>query len=182
MSKVKYHKHCRKHAAVQKTKRTLNALIKKCSLCDAAIYIELTGIEELDYREMKYYIKKHMELQVKNIQDEINENKEEDNGYYIPKHLQRLLLVKGLQELQHYIYNSYAEFKNIQSLEVVLTKESNEDKVREYNRYFELNPHLVGFNRTYFAIATGKPDVELFPFTSLASQLTGVEKIRVVYE
>ena len=182
MSKVKYHKHCRKHEAVAKVKRRLLKLIKQTEEIDFSLYITLTGVEDTDYRAVKYYIGSEYQNLYRKIGKEIEENKDSNEGYYTSRHLTRLTAIKELEDIVHYIINNYHQFTEIKKVEYVFAEPNGnvDEKKRQFLRHFELNP-CIGFEKEYFAI-TGEKRKQLFGLTTTNQDLEGVEKIVIEYQ
>ena len=62
MTQVTYHKNCIKHDEVKKVKRMLNKIVKHSeSFNDHFVcHIDLTGVFDVDFRNVRYYLLKHL--------------------------------------------------------------------------------------------------------------------------
>ena len=162
MSKIIYHKNCRKHEAVSKAKRMLIKLYDEFEKPFGDIYanIQLTGVSDIDYREVKCYLDSQFSSLIYSIEKDIEAEKEYNHGYNIKGHITRLHFMEKVVEFT---------FKETNILA----------KQREIVNYFKSNP-INGFNAEYLAI---HPTYErrIYPLTFVAEDLEGVERVIVKY-
>lgn len=122
MSKIIYHKNCIQHEAVEKAKRMFNKIEKQFGGFQGTFYchIQLTGVYEIDNREVKAYIENHLrdlkrkiEKQLlqneKYVNGEVNEHYEE--GYSIPPFSEELKIIEALNEISLFIRHNYPEIE-----------------------------------------------------------------------
>ena len=161
MSKIVYHKYCIRHEAVAKVKRMLNKIERQFGGFQGKFYcnIQLTGVDEIDKREVKSYIETHLrnlkrkiEKQLlqneKYVNGEVNEDYEE--GYYIPPFSEELKIIEALNNVSSFIWHEYPELE-VKKTEYVLTTTTPEEKLHETILYFKNNP-VFGFCQEYFAV------------------------------
>jgi len=174
MSKIIYHKNCIQHEAVSKTKRMLKKIEKQFGGFQGTFYcnIQLTGVDEIDNREVKSYIENHLndlkrkiEKQLlqneKFVNGEVNEDYEE--GYYIPPFTEELKIIEKLNEVGSFIWHNYPELE-VKKTEYILTTNSAEEKFNEAIFHFHNNP-VFGFCQEYFAILENGKKKQLYPLT-----------------
>ncbi len=180
MTKIIYHKNCRKHEAVSKAKR----LLKKAFLIvenqsDIYANIQLTGVMDIDYREVKYYLDSQMKTIKIKIEQDIIDEAEYNHGYNLMSHIHRLQFIQGLNDVCIHIVNNYPEIE-IKQYEFVFKEESVEGKHREIVRSFKNNP-LNGYNAEYIAVfPTGER--RLYPLTFSRDDLNGAIKVIIKYQ
>lgn len=191
MSKIIYHKYCRQHEAVSKVKRMLNKIEKQFGGFQGTFYcnIQLTGVYELDRREVRMYIENYLKELQRKIDKQILQNQKLVNGewnesyeegYYMPPLLEQMQIVEALNEVHSYISN-YPEpepKKDVFEFSNVATHP--EEKKREYIRHYEIHP-LNGFNKTFFRIYPNEVKRELFPLTADVNDLKEAIGIETVY-
>lgn len=180
MSKIIYHKNCRKHEAVSKAKRMLIKLYDEFEKPFGDIYanIQLTGVSDIDYREVKCYLDSQFSSLIYSIEKDIEAEKEYNHGYNIKGHITRLHFMEELNTVCSYIASYYPELE--QKVVEFTFKETNIlAKQREIVNYFKSNP-INGFNAEYLAI---HPTYErrIYPLTFVAEDLEGVERVIVKY-
>lgn len=190
MSKIIYHKNCIQHEGVEKAKRMLNKIEKQFGGFNGIFYchISLTGVSDIDAKEIKYQIKNHLESLKKKIEKqlfqneiyvngEINEDYEE--GFYIPPFAEELKLIESLNEVSSFIRNKYPKLKVKQS-EFIFTKDNQDDKFNEAKYHFQNNP-IIGFSQEYFAMLETGEKKKLYPFTFSSYDLINAKSIRVEF-
>lgn len=188
MSKIIYHKNCIQHEAVAKTKRMLNKIEKQFGGFQGTFYcnIQLTGVSDIDNREVQSYIENHLrdlkrkiEKQLlqnqKFVNGEVNEDYEE--GFYIPPFSEELKIVEALNQVVSYIRHNYPELK-IKKAEYVFFQIDPEEKFKEAKLYFQNNP-VVGFSQEYFAVLENGESKKLYPFSFSSYDLKNAKSIRV---
>jgi hypothetical protein len=122
MSKIIYHKNCIQHEAVAKTKRLLNKIEKQFGGFQGTFYcnIQLTGVYEIDNREVKLYIEHHLRDLKRKIEKQLlqNEyfvngkvNEDYEEGYYIPPISEELKIIEALNEVVSFIRDNYPELE-----------------------------------------------------------------------
>lgn len=180
MNIIIYHKNCRKHDAVLKAKRLLKkAFSIVANQIDIHANIQLTGVMDIDFRGVKYYLDNQMEKLKEKIEKDIKDEKEYNHGYNLNSHIHRLQLIQGLNDVCGHIGSEYPELE-IKIHEFVFTKESVEDKYREIVHSFQNNP-LKGYNAEYIAIRpTGER--KLYPLTFSKDDLEGATKVIIKYQ
>ncbi len=190
MSKISYHKNCIQHECVEKAKRMLNKIEKKFGGFQGIFYchISLTGVSDIDAKEIKYQIKNHLESLKKKIEKQLfqNEiyvngeiNEDYEDGFYIPPFVEELKLIESLNEVSSFIRNKYPELKVKQS-EFIFTKDNQDDKFNEAKYHFQNNP-IIGFSQEYFAILENGEKKKLYPFTFSSYDLINAKSIRVEF-
>lgn len=192
MSKIKYHENCRHHEAVSKVKRMLNKIEKQFGGFQGKFYctIQLTGVNDLDRRELKYQVEKHLKELKSKIEKELlkNEkliggewNEEYEEGFYMPPLKEEMQLIEALKEIHSYIWSNYPELepqKDVFQFSNVTAHP--EEKKREYQRHYERNP-LIGFNKTFFRVYPDGVKREIFPLTADVNDLKEATAIETVY-
>ena len=76
MSKILFHKNCIQHEAVAKVKRMLNKIEKQFGGFQGIFHchISLTGVSDIDAKDLKYQIKNHLESLKKKIEKQLLQN------------------------------------------------------------------------------------------------------------
>ena len=191
MSKIIYHKHCRKHEVVEKVKRMLNKIEKQFGGFQGTFYcnIQLTGVYKLDRREVRMYIENHLKDLQRKIEKQILQNQKLINGewnesyeegYYMPPLAEEMKIVEALNEVHSYISN-YPEIEPKKDVFEFSSVETHpEEKKKEYIRHYERNP-LIGFNKTFFRVYPNEVKRELFPLTADVNDLKEAIAIETVY-
>lgn len=175
MSKIIYHKRCFKHKEVQKVKRMLNVIEKQFGGFQATFFIsiELTGINDIDRREIKHLIENHLNSLKKKIEKQLlrneklvngNWNEDYEEGFYTQPLSEELKIVELLNEIHSYIWNNYPVLETKKTEDYILKSDSSEAKYNELKRHFENNP-VVGFCQEYFARLENGETKKLYPFT-----------------
>ena len=190
MSKITYHKNCIQHEAVAKAKRMFNKIEKQFGGFQGIFYchIQLTGVDDIDNKEVKLHIEKHLrELKAK-IEKQLLRNDKFVNGevnpdyedeFYIPPFSEELKVVEALDEVGSYIRHNYPELE-IKKTELVFLQKTNEDKFNEAKIYFQNNP-VIGFSQEYFTILESGEKKKLYPFTFSAYDLENAKSIIVQF-
>jgi len=179
MLKIKYAKHCHKHNCVEKVKRQL---IKAYKIAEglSSIYanIQLTGIEDIDYRNTTYYFDKEYENLRDRMSKEIEVNKEYNEGYNLSA---GITVFQFLIELNK-VLSIIGDYPAIPKKTVFydFKSESAEDRYREVVKYFSSNP-IVGYNQEYFAV-NGDIERRIYPFTFTKDDLLNAQKVMVEYQ
>lgn len=187
MSKISYHKNGHQHEAVAKAKRMLNKIEKQFGGFQGKFYcnIQLTGINDIDRREVKSYVERHLKELKKHIEKQLfqNEklvngdwNEQYDEGFYMPTFKDELQLIEALNEVYNFIWNNYPDIDVKKSEQVVFTETTPEGKYNEAVNYFKAKP-VYGFNQEYFAVLENGKSKKLYPMTFSAydlSNATGV--------
>lgn len=190
MSKIIYHKNCIQHEAVAKVKRMLNKIEKQFGGFQGIFYgnIKLTGVDEIDNREVKSYIEKHLRSLKSNIEKQLLRNEKFVNGevnqdyedeFYIPPLSEELKLVEALNEVGSYIRHNYPELE-IKKREFIFTQNSPDEKFNESKLHFQTNP-VVGFSQEYFAILENGETKKIYPITFSSYDLIDAKGIRVEF-
>jgi hypothetical protein len=190
MSKIIYHKNCIQHEAVAKAKRMLNKIEKQFGGFQGLFHchISLTGVSDIDAKEMKYQIKNHLESLKKKIEKqlfqneiyingEINEDYEE--GFYISPFSEELKLIESLNEVSTYIRNKYQGLKVKQS-EFIFSKNNAEEKYNEAKLHFQDNP-VIGFSQEYFVVFENGERKRLYSLTFSAYDFENAKSILVEF-
>ena len=191
MSKITYHKNCIKSEAVEKAKRMLNKIEKQFGGFQGTFYcnIQLTGVYEIDNREVKHYIENHLrdlkrkiEKQLlqneKYIKGEVNEDYEE--GYYIPPFSEELKIIEVLNEVGSHIRHNYPELEIKKSDELIFIETSPMGKYNEAKTHFEKNP-VVGFCQEYFAVLENGVHRKLWPITLSGHDFVNAKSVYAQY-
>jgi len=190
MGKIIYHKNCIQHEAVAKVKRMLNKIEKQFGGFQGIFYgnIKLTGVDEIDNREVKSYIEKHLRSLKNNIEKQLLRNEKFVNGevnqdyedeFYISPLSEELKLVEALDEVGSYIRHNYPELE-IKKAEFVFSKNSAEEKFTEAKLHFQNNP-VVGFSQEFFTILENGEKKKLYPLTFSSFDLIDAKSICVEY-
>lgn len=187
MSKIIYHKNYIQHEAVGKVKRMLKKIEKQFGGFQGTFYcnIQLTGVDEIDNREVKSYIENHLrdlkrkiEKQLfqneKFVNGEVNEDYEE--GYYIPPFSEELKIIEALNEVGSFIRHNYPELE-VKKTEYLLTTNSPEEKLNETKLHFQNNP-VFGFCQEYFAVLENGESKRLYPLTISSYDFTNAKSVR----
>ena len=190
MSKIIYHENCIKHEGVEKAKRMLNKIEKQFGGFQGLFHchISLTGVSDIDAKDLKYQIKNHLESLKKKIEKqllqneiyingEINEDYEE--GFYIPPFVEELKLIESLNEVSSYIRYNYPKLKVKQS-EFIFSKNTAEEKYNEAKFHFQNNP-VIGFSQEYFAVLENGESKRFYSLTFSAYDLENAKSIRVEF-
>ena len=175
MNKIIYHKNCRRHEAVSKAKRLLNkAVLIVQNVSDIYVSIELTGVSDIDYREVKCYVDSEMRSLKIKIEQDIIDEKEYNHGYHFRSHMTRLEFIKALDDVCGFIANNYPEIEQKQR-EYTFTNETFEGKYRELKEEFKKNP-IEGYAAEHFVVL---PDGErrVYGITFQKQDLAGVSKL-----
>lgn len=82
MSKITYHKNCFKDKSVEKAKRMLNKIEKQFGGFQGTFHcnIQLTGVNDIDRREVKSYIERHLKDLKRKIEKQLLQNEKLVNG------------------------------------------------------------------------------------------------------
>jgi len=190
MSKIIYHKNCIQHEAVAKAKRMLTKIEKQFGGFNGMFYgnIKLTGVDEIDNKEIKHYVERHLKSLKNNIEKQLKqnesfidgkENEEYVEGFYIPPFTEELKLVEALYEVGSYIRHNYPELE-VKKLEFIFTKNNSEEKFNEAKLHFQNNP-VIGFSQEYFAILESGEKKRLYPLTFSAYDLENAKSIMVEF-
>ena len=193
MSKIKYHKNCRQHEAVSKAKRMLNKIEKQFGGFQRTFYcnIELTGVNDIDRRELKYQVEKHLKELKSKIEKELlkNEkligrewNEQYEEGFYLPPLKEEMQIIEALKEIHSYIWDNYPEVepqKDVFEFSNVMAHP--EEKKNEYINHYKNHP-IIGFNKTFFRIYPDGKKRELFPLTYDVNDLKEATAIETVYQ
>jgi len=190
MSKIQYHKNCIRHEAVAKAKRMFNKIEKQFGRFQGRFYcdIQFTGVDDIDNRNVKYYIERHLrdlkrEIEKQLLQNEqfvngqVNENYEE--GFYIPPFAEEMKIIEALNEVGSYIRHNYHELE-VKKTEFVLTGNSGEEKLNSAKLHFQGKP-AYGFSQEFFAVLENGESKRLFPLTLSAYDFENAKAIRVEY-
>ncbi len=190
MSKIIYHKNCIRHEEVQKTKRMLNKIEKQFGGFQRTFYcnIQLTGVYDIDNREVKHYITNHLtdlktkiEIQLlqneKYVNGEVNEDYEE--GFYLPPLSEELKIVEALNQVSSYIRSNYPELE-VKKAEFIFSQNSPEEKFKEAKLHFQNKP-VYGFSQEYFAVLENGDSKKIYPFTFSSYDLVNAKSIRVEF-
>jgi hypothetical protein len=187
MSKITYHKNGHQHEAVVKAKKMLNKIEKQFGGFQGKFYcnIQLTGINEIDRREVKSYVERHLKELKKQIEKQLlqNEklvngdwNEQYEEGFYMPTFKDELQLIEAINEVYNFIWNNYPDIDVKKSEHVVFKETTPEGKYNEAVNYFKAKP-VYGFNQEYFAVLENGSSKKLYPITFSAydlSNATGV--------
>lgn len=190
MSKVIYHNNCIQHEAVAKAKRMLTKILKQFGGFNGFFNcnIKLTGVDEIDNKEIKHYVERHLKSLKNNIEVQLKQNEyfldgkiNEDyvEGFYIHPFSEELKLVEALYEVGSYIRHNYPELE-VKRLEYILLTNSSVDKFNEAKLHFQNNP-VIGFSQEYFAILESGEKVRLYPLTFSAYDLENAKSIMVEF-
>jgi hypothetical protein len=176
---VKYTKHYHKHSAVDKVKRQINKAYAMVShLSGFYASIDLTGIEDLDYKSIRYYV----DLEYKNLSNsiakEIEEEKEYNHGYNFSARIATLNFLKALNEAIS-LTGDYPHIP-VKTIEMSFISENYNDKWTESEQFFK-EKQVIGFNKEYYVFVS---DVErrLWPYTIQKTDLAGATKIILKYQ
>ncbi len=192
MSKIIYHKKCRRHPAVEKAKRMLTKIDKEFggTFSDVYFSIKLTGINDLDRREVRNYVEDHLEKLKKRIDKQLLQNKkmvdgewndQYEEGFSISPLTEELQIAKLLNEVHSYIWNNYPEAELKKSEEFVFTKDNPAGKYYEALDFFKSNP-VEGFNQEAFAVFEDGKERKLYPLTFSVHDLGDATSVYVSYQ
>lgn len=190
MSKIIYHKNCIHHEAVAKTKRMLLKIEKEFGGFQGIFYgnIKLTGVDDIDNKEVKSYVERHLRSLRNNIEKQLRQNEyfidgkvneDYDEGFYIPPFSEELKLVEALDQVGSYIRHNYPELE-IRKIEYAFLQNSPEEKFNEAKLHFKNNP-VIGFSQEYFAVLENGESKRLYPLTFSAYDLVNAKSIRVAF-
>jgi hypothetical protein len=190
MSKITYHKNCIRHEAVSKTKRMLNKIDKQFGGFQRTFWcdIKLTGVDDIDQKEVKRYIENHLKDLKRKIEKqllrneyfvngEVNEDYEE--GYYIPPFSEELKIIEALNKVGSFIRHEYPKLE-VKKTEYVLRTNSPEEKLNETKLYFKNNP-VSGFCQEYFAVLENGESKRLYPLTISSYDFQNAKSVRVEF-
>ncbi len=163
--KIKYHKLCHKHSEVEKVKRQL---VKAYKIADSLSYIyasiTLTGIEDLDYKEIRsYYQSEYVKLRDR-ITKDIEDDKEYNHGFNLSS---KIIVLKFLQELNTAL-SLTAEYPQIP----FKVKDYHFKSDNVHQRKDELKKHFTN----------GEKERRLYSLTFQSSDLLYGQILRVKYQ
>lgn len=193
MSKIRYHENCRHHENVAKAKRMLNKIEKQFGGFQGTFYcdIQLTGINDIDRKEVKFYIERHLEDLKQKIDKQLLANKKIVNGgewndgyeegFYTPPLAEELQIVEALNQVYSYIWNHYPEIEKKKSQELVFTAENPEAKLDEAKRFFKSNS-VIGFCKEAFVVLENSASRKLYPFTLSSHDFQGAKSVYMEYQ
>jgi len=191
MSKIIYHKNCRRHEAVSKAKRMLTKIEKQFGEYQGRFYctIQLTGISELDRSDVLQQLEKHLMDLKRNIEKQFLQNDKivdgcwNDNyqeGYYLPPLKEDFKIAEALNEVHSFIWSNYPEIEEKKSEPFIFTSESPELKFQEAKRFFKNNP-VNGFLQETFGVFENGESKKLYPFTFSPNELSNATSVYVQY-
>lgn len=186
-----YHKNCIKSEAVEKAKRMLSKIQKQFGGFQGTFHcsITLTGVNEIDRKEIKHYIENHLKNLKRKIEKQLlqNEklvngewNEEYEEGFYMPPFFEELKIVEALNQVHSYIWSNYPDIEVKKTEEFVFTETSPEGKYNESKNHFKSNP-VVGFSQEYFAVMENGESRKLYPLTFSAYDLINAKSIYAQY-
>lgn len=184
MLKLKYHKYCRKHEAVIKVKRMLTKAFKLIeNYSESYLNIELTGITELDYREVHY----HIERDLKGISDDIPKaiihEKEYKTGFNLKLYTKMLNYISELDKATSYIADHYP-MPDIKTARIDLLSNTAEEKFKELKYKNELlmskTPDM--FLKEYYKEVAPDEEQKLWPLTFTKNDLENTNIVIVKYQ
>lgn len=192
MSKITYHKNGHQNEAVSKAKRMLKKIEKQFGGFQGKFYcnIQLTGINDIDRREIKSYVEKHLKELKKQIEKQLfqNEklvngdwNEQYEEGFYIPTFKDELQLIEALNEVYNFIWNNYPDIEVKKSEPFVFTAQTPEDKYNEVVNFFKQNP-IYGFNQECYAVLENGSSKRLYPTTFSAYDLSNATGVFVEFQ
>jgi hypothetical protein len=193
MSKISYHKNGHKHDAVAKAKRMLNKIEKQFGgLSSFQFYcdIQLTGINDIDRRDVKNYLEKHLKKLQKDIDKQLfrNEkmvngdwNDEYEEGYWMPTLKEQMQVVEAINEVYNFIWNEYPDIEVKQSETLIFKETTPQAKYKEAVAYFKAKP-IFGFNTEYFARLENGKSRKLYPITFSAHDLDNAIGVYAKYQ
>ena len=192
MSKISYHKNGHQHEAVIKAKRMLNKIEKQFGGFQGKFYcnIQLTGINDIDRREVKSYVERHLNELKKHIEKQLlqNEklvngdwNEQYEEGFYMPTFKDKLQLIEALNEVYNFIWNNYPDIEVKKSQPFVFKAEIPEEKYNEAVNFFKQNP-VYGFNQAYIAVLETGKSKKLYPITFSAYDLSNATGVYVEFQ
>ncbi len=161
MSKIIYHKNCIQHESVGKAKRMLKKIAKQFGGFEGQFYcnIKLTGVNEIDNREVELYIERYFMKLKKEIDQQFlrnkffvdgEENEDYEKGYYLQPISKKFEIIKALNEVGFFIRNNYPVLE-VKRYEYLLTANSSEGKLDETILHFRNNP-VFGFCQEFFVV------------------------------
>lgn len=191
MSKIIYHKNCRQHEVVAKAKRMLVKIDKQFGGFQGTFYgkFQLTGINEIDRREVKGYIEQHLKKLKREIDKQLlrNEklvngewNEDYEEGFCTAPFAEELQIVEALNEVHSFIYREYPDIETKKSDEFVFTTDCPTGKFEEANRHFRSNP-IVGFLQETFGVFENGVSRKLYPLTFSKYDLQNAKAVYVQY-
>jgi len=179
MLKIKYTKNCHKHDKVEKVKIQV---VKAYKFAKGLSYIyadiSLTGIEDIDYQEIKYYYDSEYEKLRDRITKDIEDNKEYNHGFHLSSNI---IVLKFLSELNTALSltGEYPEIpKKIVDYEFI--SENVEDRYNEAKVFFG-GDKFIGLNKEYFSV-NGEKETRLYSIIFEKTDLLKVQKIRLKYQ
>lgn len=183
---------CRQHEAVAKAKRMLNKIEKQWGGFQGTFWcnITLTGIDDIDMREVKSYVERHLKELKKKIEQQLfkNEkfvngdwNEQYEDGYYIPPFTEELQIIEALNKVHSFIGHNYPEIEVKKSEEFVFTEQTPEGKYNEAVRYFKSKP-VVGFNQEAFGVLENGESKKLYPLTFSLYDLSSAKSVYVAFQ
>ncbi len=179
MLKIKYEKNYHKHEAVEKVKRQL---VKAYKVAEGLSYIYanivLVGIEDLDYKAIRYYYDSEFEKLRDRMTKDIEENKEYNQGFHISSAITTLKFIDELNTALSFTGNYPIIPVKIHEYE--FRTETLEDKYNELKTHFQ-NNQFEGFNKEYFAIVDDK-EWRLWGFTFTKEDLKNAKSVRLKYQ
>ncbi|MEP7317189.1 MAG: hypothetical protein ABI921_00555 [Panacibacter sp.] len=192
MSKIIYHKNCRQHEAVAKVKRMLHKIEKQFGGFQGTFYcnIQLTGVNDIDRREVKSYVEQHLKELKRKIDKQLLQNEKLVNGewnesyeegYYTPTFTEQLQIIEALNKVHSFIWSEYPEIEIKKSEPFVFTAENPAAKYEEAKRYFLSNP-VVGFLQETFGIFENGVSRKLYPLTFSSYDLQNAKSVYVQYQ
>ncbi len=182
MSKVKYHKHCRKHEHVKHVKFLLNKALNKSAKIDTHFYFDLTGVAYEDAGHLKFVIR----CAVRDLADKMSEEYKRNNedltcDFNIETFGIWQQWIAALDSILRYCQYNYPEEIKTDVFQFSSPTAHPEEKKREYIRHYEQHP-LIGFNKSFFLIYPDGRKRQAWALTSDVNDLKEVEKIETQYQ
>lgn len=188
MLKIKYHKNAYLHDKVKAVKKSL---IKAYKLVDKLSYIfaeiELTGVQEIDFRNIRFYLKKEYRNFQNNI---ILENNDKETIDFDPigsidsitSNIDKNLTILQFVNILKNTLDIIGEYPAIDEkmVEYKFLNTNIEAMYLEVQNYFDQNP-ILGFNQRWFAVTTENSTKELYSLFFSKDDLLNVQKIIVKY-
>jgi hypothetical protein len=192
MSKIAYHKMCRHHEAVARAKRMLNKIEKRFGGFQGEFYcnIQLTGIADIDGREVNSYVTRHLTELKKKIEHQLEKNEkwvngewneQYEEGYYTPPLLEQFEIFEALKVVYSFIRSGYPEIEIKKSEVFVLTAQTPEAKYHEVLKFYRSKP-VDGFNQEIFAVLENDEIKKLYPITFSVYDLTTVKSVFIEFQ
>ena len=181
MLKIKYHKLCHKHDEVRELKRQL---IKSYKIVEDFSYIylsiELSGVKDVDFKEIQFYIDRQYEKLRDRMSREIENNREikRSDSYSLSENIIVLKYLTTINEIMLSI-DCYPVIPQ-KIVDFEFKSQNEEERYNEAKRFFQ-GENFEGFNKKWFVVDQGKEE-RLQPLFFKNSDLSKGEMLRLKYQ